>query len=141
MNWHELSATSHYQTAIAIEEELKQGHIDEATAGIEEFIDALSRAEKRALRSQLTRLMAHIIKWKIQPRARSRSWARTIVDARIEIEEIQEETPSLNAAVIKQLWDKCFQSARRNAEAEMNQPADVTELAWDEVFDKDYQVN
>ena len=85
--------------------------------------------------------MAHIIKWKIQPRARSRSWARTIVDARIEIEEIQEETPSLNAAVIKQLWDKCFQSARRNAEAEMNQPADVTELAWDEVFDKDYQVN
>ena len=44
MNWRELAITSHYQTAVAIKNELEQGHIEESTAGIEELIDALSRS-------------------------------------------------------------------------------------------------
>lgn len=82
MNWKELAMTSHYQTAVTIRNELKQGHIEESILGIEELIDALSRSERRALRSQLTRLMMHIIKWRIQPKCRSRSWLITIENAK-----------------------------------------------------------
>jgi hypothetical protein len=71
MDWQELSSTSHYQTAMAIKQALQRGNVQEAITGIEELIEALSRSDKRALKSQLIRLMMHIIKWKSQPKKRS----------------------------------------------------------------------
>ena len=136
--WQELSTTSSYQTAVAVQAELQQGHLAEAAVGMQELIDALSRSEKRALKSQLIRLMLHVIKWQAQPAKRSRSWAATIYNAREEIADIQEETPSLNEAVIREMWTKCFQAAKREAEGEMNQRAQVSELSWAEVFAEQY---
>jgi hypothetical protein len=140
MNWQERAATSHYQTAVAIQHELQAGRHAEATAGLEELIDALARAEKRALKSHLVRLMAHIIKWQTQPTLRSRSWASSIRNARREIRDIQEETPSLTDDVLRSLWDKCFLMAKEEAEGEMNQDAAITSLSWDEVFQQDYSM-
>ena len=62
MNWQDLSSTSHYKTALAVKNELDAGNLSEGTMGIEALIQALSRSEKRALKSQLVRLMLHIIK-------------------------------------------------------------------------------
>ncbi len=138
MEWQRLSATSHYQTAVAVERELLRGNTEDSLAGIRELIDALGRSEKRALKSQLIRLMAHVIKWEAQPERRSRSWVSTICNAREEIEDIQDETPSLTDSVIKGMWDKCFRSATRDAEGEMNRPSSVTELSWEEVFEREY---
>ncbi|MGH8578817.1 MAG: hypothetical protein ACREVK_01390 [Gammaproteobacteria bacterium] len=56
-NWQELSSTSHYQTAMAIRQAFQEGDIGDATIGIEELIEALSRSDKRALRSHLICLM------------------------------------------------------------------------------------
>jgi hypothetical protein len=53
MNWKELVANSHYQTAVRVQQELTQGHIQESQAGLEELIAALGRAEKRALTSRV----------------------------------------------------------------------------------------
>lgn len=64
MDWQELSTSSHYKTAVAIGDTLKDGNVEEAKNGVEELIEALSRSEKRALKSQLVRLMVHILKWK-----------------------------------------------------------------------------
>jgi hypothetical protein len=139
MDWQELSATSHYQTALEIEQELEKGNIEEASTGLKELIEALGRSEKRALKSHLTRLMAHIIKWKTQPEKRSRSWVATIYNARDEIKDIQEETPSLTDDMIEEIWNKCLQAAKREAEADMNQDSSVSELTWKEVFDDEYQ--
>ncbi|MBI4639468.1 MAG: DUF29 domain-containing protein [Candidatus Tectomicrobia bacterium] len=140
VNWQELSSTSHYQTAVAIEHELQKGNIREATAGIQELIDALARSEKRALKSQLIRLMTHVIKWKSQPEKQSRSWAATIYNAREEIEDIQEEIPSLTQAVILEMWDKCFRAAKRETEGEINQKSPVSALSWAEVFEDQYEI-
>ena len=140
MNWPELATSSHYQTAVAVEEALRRGDTTEAAAGIQELIDALARSEKRALRSQLTCLMAHIIKWLAQPANRSKSWQASINQARREIEEIQEETPSLNRAVLEAMWDRCFQSAKEQAESEMDAETQVQALSWEEVFDKEYRI-
>jgi hypothetical protein len=141
MDWQELSATSHYQTAQEIEQELERGNIQEASTGLKELIEALGRSEKRALKSHLTRLMAHVIKWETQPEKRSRSWIATIYNAREEIKDIQEETPSLTNDIIEEVWGKCFQAAKREAEADMNQDSSVIELSWEEVFENKYSLD
>ncbi|MDI6795236.1 MAG: DUF29 domain-containing protein [bacterium] len=141
MNWQELSTTSHYQTAMAIEHELQEGHVEEATTGMQELIEALSRSEKRTLKNQLIRLMTHTIKWKSQPERRTRSWSASIDNAREEIIDIQEETPSLTNTVILDMWEKCFRSAKREAEAEMDKKSEISELSWPEVFEEQYQMS
>jgi len=140
MNWKELAITSHYQTAVAVKNELQQGHLEESTIGIEELIDALSRSEKRALRSQLTRLMMHILKWQIQPERRSRSWQSTISNAKIEIEEILEEEPHLKPQ-LPQLWDKCFKAACQIAKDETGIKPTLSELTQEEVFQTKYSLD
>ena len=140
MNWQTLSTDSHYKTAVAIRSELAMGHVDEAAKGIEELIEALSRSEKRALKSQWVRLMLHIIKWQSQPERRSRSWVASIKDARDEIADIQDETPSLNNSVIESLWDKAFIIAKRDAEAEMGKKSEVQSVSWEEVFEDEYEL-
>jgi hypothetical protein len=135
MNWKELAMTSHYQTAVAIKNELQQGNIEESTIGIEELIDALSRSEKRALRSQLIRLMMHIIKWQIQPERRSRSWQSTISNARIEIEDILEEEPHLKSQVSK-LWEKYFKAACQIAKDETGIKVEPRRIEQDLRIDK-----
>lgn len=139
MNWQELATNSHYQTALAIREELLAGNTDEALRGAEELTEALSRSDKRALRSQMIRLMAHIIKWKSEPERRSRSWVATIENARIEIEELSEFEPSLKPHV-PNLVTELFGKAKRLAEKEMNKKTLLTELSWQEVFEDEYNL-
>ncbi len=141
MNWQTLSTASPYQTAVAIKQELEEGRLAEAANGLEELIDALSKSEKRALKSQLVRLMLHIIKWQTQPERRSLSWVASIADARDEIDDIREETPSLNEQAIKALWTKAFVIAKRNAEAEMGRRSTIETLTWAEVFEAVYLMN
>jgi hypothetical protein len=84
--------------------------------------------------------MVHVLKWKEQPKQRSRSWAASIAGAREEIADIQDETPSLNRAAIKAMWDKCYQAAKRAAEAEMDRRCLSRSLTWNEVFEAEYEV-
>ncbi|KEI68346.1 hypothetical protein A19Y_3591 [Planktothrix agardhii NIVA-CYA 126/8] len=100
----------------------------------------MGRSDKRALRSQLIRLMAHVIKWKCQPQKRTSSWSTTILSARNEIEAIQEDTPSLNRNTIDLIWDKCFEKAVKEAETEMNQKCSLISLSWQEVFEEEYSL-
>lgn len=132
--WQELATTSHYRTAAAVREALRSGDVQDATQGLEELIDALSRSERRALESHLIRLMQHIIKWKYQPERRSRSWQNTIANARESIAEIQEDTPSLTNEVIQGMWERALRKAHREAESELDVPIPSVSLGWDEVF-------
>jgi hypothetical protein len=141
MDWQQLSTTSHYQTALAIGQELAKGNVQEAEAGLQELIDAVARAERRALRSQLIRLMMHILKWKVPPERRSGGWASSIHQARLEIEESREEVPSLTRQVIEEkMWDRCFSTAKRAAEEETGQKVDIAGLTWKEVFEDEYSI-
>lgn len=140
MNWQELAATSPYRTATAVEEALEKGNIAEARVGMEELIEALSRSDKRALKSHLIRLMTHIIKWQTQPDKRSRSWRASIYNAREEIADIQDDTPSLTRNVIEAMWDRCLQVAKRDAEADMNDKSTLDKLTWEDVFEKEYEL-
>jgi hypothetical protein len=138
-NWHELATTSHYQTALAVREELIQEDVEEAIKGIEELIDALSRADRRELNSQLVRLMAHIIKWQSQPERRSRSWLTSIANARFEIENLLDFEPSLQP-LLPELLTKLFPKAKRIAEKEMGKTTALQALSWQTIFEDDYEL-
>ena len=137
-HWQALAQESHYHTAVAIREVLQEGNMDDATAGLEELIDALSRSERRALESHLKRLMLHVMKWKVQPERRSRSWRNTILGARQEIARLQRRMPSLNRRVIEEDWDEFVELARLEAEGEMNLDIPPLTLTWQEVFEDEY---
>ncbi len=138
-DWEWLAAGSHYQTATAVRELLSEGKSMEAIQGLDELIEAMGRVDKRALRSQLIRLMSHVIKWKCQPERRSSSWSITIRSARREIEDLQEEVPSLNRAYIESVWAKCLATAIEEATDEMDKDCPITSLDWAEVFEENYK--
>lgn len=69
-----------------------------AEADIEHVAEELEDTGKRDLRelnSRMEVLLAHLLKWRIQPRKRSRSWRATIVTQRHEIEAVLKDSPSL----------------------------------------------
>jgi len=140
IDWKELVTTSHLETVKAIQRELEKGHIDEVEEGLSLLMQSMSKQEKRAVRSQLIRLMKHIIKWKSQPEKRSTSWVASIVNARHEIEEEKEFEPSITDDYIRSVWEKCLSKAIVEAEADMNKKSAIRELSWDEVFNDDYSL-
>jgi hypothetical protein len=81
-DWQQIAVESHYLTAVGVKEALEAGDIHEALRGMDKLIDAMRRSEQRAVRSQLVRLMTHILKWHAQPTHRSPSWVATINHAR-----------------------------------------------------------
>ncbi|HLO49412.1 MAG TPA: DUF29 domain-containing protein [Kamptonema sp.] len=138
-DWEWLAAGSEYQTAVAIQQLLEEGKVREANQGLYELIESMGKSKRLAMKSQLIRLMVHIIKWKSQPERRGSSWANTIFSARQEIEDIYEEVPSLNRDFIESVWEQCFQKAVKQAEFEMRKvKCHLLSLSWSEVFEEEY---
>jgi hypothetical protein len=139
-DWQHLAVESHYRTAVSVTEALEAGDYDEARRGMDELIDAMSHSERRVGRRQLMRFMQPIIQWRGQPERRSPGWAATIVQARDEIADAQEETPSMSDAVIRGMGEYCFQRAKRYAERAPGRSLPVDTLSWDEVFEAEYRL-
>jgi len=138
-NWEDLVTTSEYIALQEVKKALDEAEYDEVEKGLEELLESMGKKEKRALQSQLIRLMAHIIKWKIQPQMHSRSWSATILDARNQIEYLQEDNPSLNRNQIEAFWDKAFRKALKQAEVETGKKTDsIKNLSWAAVFEEEY---
>ncbi|MBE9077446.1 DUF29 domain-containing protein [Romeria aff. gracilis LEGE 07310] len=79
-----------------------------------EEIEDLGKRERRAVASQLIRLLLHLLKWQYQPQRRSDSWLDSMTDARTQIELSVEDSPSFENYLADQL-DQCYQRARRQA--------------------------
>lgn len=137
-NWEEITSHSELLAAQEIKQSLDEGNLTDVEEGLTQLIETMARSEKRALQSQLIRLMMHIIRWHLQPEKRSRSWLLTIKSARYEISSLREYTPSLNEAFIQSIWDKSFKEAREEAETETGLSGKDVELNWADVFDKQY---
>ena len=77
-----------------------------------EEIEDLSKRQRHAIKSQLIRLLFHLLKWQYQPMQRSASWVSSIQDARTEIDVIIEDSPSLQDYPAEVL-ESAYQKARR----------------------------
>lgn len=145
-DWGYLAATSHYVLAKEIKFSLQEGDMEDALEGLDELIDSMSKIAIREMRSHLVIIMTHILKWKYQPQKRSWSWKISISNARDEIEEVQEETPSVTKKTIELEWDKVFTKAVRQSADEMKlsdqekRKYNPEPLTWQEVFEKEYSL-
>ena len=83
---------------------------------IAEELDGLGRAEYRTLRSALTRVIQHLLKWDMQPDRRSYSWVKSIRDHRYVIDEQFAENPSLRPRRDEVLVEAYRMSIARAAE-------------------------
>ena len=139
-DWEELTATSYVDTVAELQTTLAEHDYEQVSEGLQTLLISMSQELKRALRSQLSRLMMHVVKWQIQSEKRSGSWAVSILDARENIEEIMSEKPSLNRQFVQEIWDRTVQQAIRKAEEETQRRTNLTTLTWKEVFEDEYSV-
>lgn len=97
---------------------LREGRINEVDIkNIAEEIEDMGNSNKRGVVSQLSRLIAHLLKWKYQPALRSNSWKNTIESSRIEISDFFSDSPSLKNEVTAK-FDVAYQRALRTASNE-----------------------
>ncbi len=95
---------------------LKEGRWAEIdTEHLIEEIEDLGKRDRRAVVSQLIRLLMHLLKWEYQPERRSDSRLDSITDARIQIDLAFEDSPSLRA-YLKEQVEPSYQRACRQAE-------------------------
>src|ERR1700722_8705792 len=78
---------------------LRAGRFSEVDLeNVAEEIGDLAKRQRHALRSRLARLIQHLLKWQFQPEKRSKSWQRTILQQRLAISRLLQESPSLRPA-------------------------------------------
>ena len=104
---------------------LRAGRLDEIDAAhIAEELEDLGKSERRALGSHLRNIIMHLLKWEFQPDRRSGSWRSSIDNARAEIAEILEDSPSLRPTAAVQLH-KGYGLVRKNAISETGLASEV----------------
>jgi Domain of unknown function DUF29 len=81
---------------------------------IEEIKD-LGKSERRAIASQLIRLLLHLLKWQYQPQRRSDSWLDSITDARTQIELAIADSPSLKNYPAQELESSYHKALRQTS--------------------------
>lgn len=137
-NWEELTTHSELLAAQEIKQSFDEGNLTDVEEGLTQLIETMARSEKRALQSQLIRLMMHVIKWHVQSEKQTRSWLITIKNARFELIKLQQYTPSLNREFVESIWDESLTEAREEAEIETGLSATEVNVSWEDVFDKKY---
>jgi hypothetical protein len=94
---------------------LRAGRFDELDiANLAEEIESLGRAERKAVRSQLQRLMMHKIKQQIQPERDGTSWQASINEARQAVVDDIEDSPSLRRHLeqnLQKLYKRAVEAA------------------------------
>ena len=84
-----------------------------------EEIESLGREQFNKLESALRVLLTHILKWDHQPARRSRSWALTIREQRLELEDVLADNPGLKPRIPEAIA-RAYRRARLTAIKETN---------------------
>ena len=97
---------------------LRAGHLSALdAANLAEEIESMGRSDRRELHSRLVVLAMHLLKWRFQPSARSRSWSATIDEQRLQVAQVFTESPSLRPLAAGMLA-QAYAIARARAIAE-----------------------
>lgn len=84
-----------------------------------EEIESLGKNDKRVLRSQLVKLLMHLLKQKYQPEKQidSNSWHNSIIDATRELRYLIKDSPSLRNELNK-IYLEAYEDAKEDAATE-----------------------
>jgi len=114
---------------------IREGRVHEVDwANVAEELEDMGKSERRGLRSQLARLMSHLLKWSYQPERRrisEYSWRATTEHARQSISELLNESPSFKPQ-LSQLLLKAYRDAVAETVAQTNLPKRTfpTDCPW-----------
>lgn len=83
-----------------------------------EEIKSMSISQQKALKSNLTVILWHLLKYLQEPEKQSRSWELTLFEHRERIEEDLENSPSLKIFLTEENLKKSYNKARKKAAIE-----------------------
>lgn len=111
---------------------LRHGKFDEIDLEhLIEEVEGLAGNDRRAIRSQLLRLLMHLVKERIQPERSGSSWRGSIINARQEIRGLLEDSPSLQRHLEERL-PKIYRTALKDALEETQLTAKAKEFGLHE---------
>ena len=90
-------------------------------ANLAEEIESLGNEQAHAVESHLANLLLHLLKWRDQPRRRSRSWRTSLRNARIQIRRRLQRSPGLRPE-LPALVEAAYADARKLATDETGLP-------------------
>lgn len=97
---------------------LREKKIDEIDfEHVAEEIESMGSSQRRELMNRLIILIMHLLKWQFQSVKRSNSWTRTIINQRIAIQLLLQDSPSLRNGLEDRL-DDAYEIAIFKAEKE-----------------------
>lgn len=124
-NQHSLYETDYLQWIETTVEKLRQKNY--AAIDWENLIDEIAdmaRSERKSLKSNLTIVLLHLLKWQYQPQLRSGSWKGSIVEHRRRIREDLKDSPSLKP-YLETIFSECYVDAVEQASAETGLPIET----------------
>lgn len=109
---------------------------------VAEEIESVGRSELAAAESALRGLMAHILKWSMQPHLRGRSWTLTILEQRLRFDHLMAVNPGLKPH-LEEMRNHSFRRARIEAAREMD--VDLKTIAdeppsWPTILDEPFDL-
>lgn len=121
---------------------LREGRLEELDIpNLVEEIEAMGRSEKHAIQSNLIIVLLHLLKYKYQLQKRTSSWLSSIAEHRDRIEIAIADSPSLQPYV-GEVFEKCYNKARRRAALETDLPIDTfaieSPFTVEETLDPDF---
>ena len=79
---------------------LRAGRFDEVDAGnVAEELSDVGKSEYKSLSSSIAVLVQNLLKWDHQPSKQSRSWALSVREQRIQIEQVLLDSPGLKSRI------------------------------------------
>jgi hypothetical protein len=119
---------------------LRSGKVDELDVeNLLEEIESLGRQERQELRNRLGVLLGHLLKWRYQPEARSRSWTGTIREQRQEIKRHLRENPSLKPYLLEAIeigYEKGLTLLERETPVDLSQVPLTCPFSAAEIFEE-----
>ena len=121
---------------------LRGGRVAEVDLdGVAEELEDMGNSQKHALGGYLKVLVIHLLKWRYQPGLRGVSWRLSITNARDEIAELLEDSPSL-ATKLPEILARRYPAARSRAALETGLPIETFPVecpfSGDQLRDPDY---
>jgi hypothetical protein len=102
----DLYKTDFHAWTLRAAELVRQHQLDELNLDdLAEELDSMGAKERRELMSRLDVLVAHLLKWELQPQRRTRSWDGTIREQRRQIARTLKLSPSLKPFLPEALAD------------------------------------
>jgi len=92
-------------------------------ANLIEYLTSMAIRDRREVKSRLTVLLIHLLKWYYQPDKRTPSWMETVRNERLELEQLLESGTLLNHA--ETVFTEVYGRARAEAVRETKLDAEV----------------